>query len=136
MKSTIDILIEARNLILDINHWTQGMPAKASTGYSIDPKSPDACAWCADGALQRAAGNDYDAYYDASLILAKVARESFFVTQDSARFSDTCAYIHVNDGGDIAIDDKLNLNAAYTLSHANILRCFDLAITREAGAKT
>lgn len=47
------ILKEARALITDPEHWTQGDHAIENTGASIDPLNEAAYAWCADGALCR-----------------------------------------------------------------------------------
>jgi hypothetical protein len=44
-------LIEARALIEDSKHWTQGANARDSYGRIIMQNSPNACLFCANGAL-------------------------------------------------------------------------------------
>src|SRR5262245_33580029 len=49
------IVARARELVSDPNHWTQGDLAVFKDGRTAEPTHPDAYAFCAVGALQRAA---------------------------------------------------------------------------------
>jgi hypothetical protein len=49
------VISAARSLIADPAHWCQGTYARDNRGYPINPIDPDACSWCALGALARAA---------------------------------------------------------------------------------
>ncbi|APH74148.1 DUF6197 family protein [Aquibium oceanicum] len=61
-----EILIKARELIADPKHWTQGQLARSNTGSYINPQHPSAVCFCSIGALERAAGGEFnDAYYEA-----------------------------------------------------------------------
>ena len=50
--TTLELLKEVRELFLDKNKWTRGVLAKDATGMGVMPKSPTACQWCLDGALE------------------------------------------------------------------------------------
>lgn len=58
MKTTKEILVEARALISNEENWTQGTFArenKAST-FGLDEQDPRASCFCSHGALSRSAG--------------------------------------------------------------------------------
>jgi hypothetical protein len=48
------ILIRARELIADPEHWTQHEHAQSNAGAPVSPFDPDAYCFCIDGALLRA----------------------------------------------------------------------------------
>lgn len=58
MPTTLEILTEARNILGDPAHWTQGSYAKTgqdnSVDYSVNPESDRARCYCSIGALRRA----------------------------------------------------------------------------------
>ncbi len=56
MKAIKEILIEARDLIEDPDHWTQGAFAKGSFGNPVASESEYAESWCAAGAILKAVG--------------------------------------------------------------------------------
>ena len=60
MKKADEILTEARTLIE--KGWTQGKYARDADGNPISEKDPNACEWCALGAVYAAAGLDLDSY--------------------------------------------------------------------------
>jgi hypothetical protein len=57
--STITDLQEARELIVKKERWTQGVFARDTTGEAVPPTYPDACQWCALGALRKITGFHY-----------------------------------------------------------------------------
>ena len=56
MKTTLEILTQARELLSDPARWTQGVLAQCADGATTCPNDPDAVCWCFHGALYRAAG--------------------------------------------------------------------------------
>jgi len=55
MNNTKAILIRARELIYDPEHWTQMAFARDVIGASCEPENKYAASWCARGAVRRAA---------------------------------------------------------------------------------
>ena len=57
-KSTVEVLREARELISDPSHWTQGALARGIDGKASDVMYPLGCvvSWCASGACLRVGG--------------------------------------------------------------------------------
>lgn len=55
MKSTADILREARKLIERPEAWTQGVWARNAAGAEVEESSSDAVCWCSVGAIFRVA---------------------------------------------------------------------------------
>lgn len=51
MKSTVEILREARDLISDRDRWCQGVEALTKEGIDVDARHPKAIRWCALGAV-------------------------------------------------------------------------------------
>lgn len=54
----IEKLIAARALIESPDHWCQGMNACRADGTPCPTRSPEACAWCAEGACIACDAND------------------------------------------------------------------------------
>ena len=55
-----DFLLEtARKRIENPDHWTKGVLARDHSGNEVAPDSPDACQWCAIGAVEKAAEEVY-----------------------------------------------------------------------------
>lgn len=50
-----ELLISARAIISSPDHWTQGVIARNAKNDAVPPWVLEACMFCADGALQRAA---------------------------------------------------------------------------------
>lgn len=124
MKSTKELLIDARALIDDIDRWCQGHNARDNAGTACGSRNVRASCWCADGALIKVSGGALTTA-GARIALNEAAREMF-------KFGALYAYIDVNDGRvgipeDFPIvegDDDLE----YAMAHANILKVFDRAI--------
>lgn len=47
-----EFLTDARDRIVDPEHWTAEAQARDAAGNPVDPGNPDACRWCADGSLR------------------------------------------------------------------------------------
>lgn len=52
--SALDILIGARALIAEPEHWTKGSFAKDSQGVECNVRATAAYCWCAEGAIAKA----------------------------------------------------------------------------------
>jgi len=50
----VTVLQAARDLISDHHHWTKGSLARDNSGRETFYDAPDACRWCAVGALAKA----------------------------------------------------------------------------------
>lgn len=108
------ILKEARALIEDPSHWTQGELARDADGCLTEVLSPSAVCWCSIGALEKvstkrtaaAERRASDVLYEAGKYLFPLHPEGFHTTQRIAR---------VNDNQ----------------SHAEVLAVFDDAIAKE-----
>jgi len=101
----IDLLREARALISDPDKWTQGTLARNAYGSEVAHYSPDACKWCAVGAISRVAASNnasYETEMSAYSALVQASRILF----------DSDAVGEVND----------------THTHADVLALFDRAI--------
>lgn len=51
----VTILRRARKRVSDPGRWTQGQMARKPTGTGVTAKNPEACRWCAVGAIRKAA---------------------------------------------------------------------------------
>lgn len=105
MNSPKGLLISARAMITDFNHWTQRRLARNRQGLGTDPDSMTAYAFCADGALIRCQ-QSVSEYRAAANLLQKASRRLFNID-----------YITLNDAG-----------SALREVHASILQAFDAAI--------
>lgn len=120
--NTKQALSQARALIENPEHWTQGEAAIENTGAACSPHSLDAYAFCASGAMQRAAG---DTHVRLLCVRAMtLAAHTLFPGVNSA-----VPFIGINDG-DYGIPDDVTTDAEFeAAAHANILRLFDHAIS-------
>ena len=115
-----DQLIEARALIANIEHWTQGDHAVDDCGVQVDVNNPAACAWCADGAILRVAGDASSiAYRQMGDALSLACRRLF---PEFAAAQPAYPYVAVNDG------ELPTRDASYELIHSTVLEIFDDAI--------
>lgn len=58
MKTTLQVLIDARKLIEKPENWCQGWVARAADGSMRTSDSDDAVSFCMVGAITRAGGGD------------------------------------------------------------------------------
>lgn len=96
MKTPLDILTAARNILADPTAWTKGEFAKGKSGRAVSPFGPYATCFCAIGALQRAAGRELakadrktsNSYVDARAVLeAETPRQIVTMFNDSPQTS-------------------------------------------------
>lgn len=66
--STLHVLQAARSVIEKPENWCQEFLAVNSSGEQVDDSAPDACAWCAMGALWRTRVSPDKAYEVAALL--------------------------------------------------------------------
>lgn len=60
MKTAVEILTEARDLIAQPGKWSQGWLAKNSSGHDCASDDPDAGSFCLLGAIERVIGTTTD----------------------------------------------------------------------------
>jgi hypothetical protein len=53
MKTTKEILVDARNLLLFSENWTKGTMARNAQGITCESKDPYAKKWCLLGAISK-----------------------------------------------------------------------------------
>ena len=129
MSSVKDTLIGARALIADIEHWTQGNHAIENTGARVDPLADAAYAYCADGALCRAARGFTgaegfsNARYEEAYEVLKAASQRLFGHNP----------VNVNDGDywDAELENASEEDFP-KLCHERVLEVFDDAIAHAA----
>ncbi|WP_316196634.1 hypothetical protein [Bradyrhizobium sp. SZCCHNS3053] len=105
------LLADAKGLIIEPSHWTQGASARNKKNWPVSSDNPDAVCFCADGALVRTAGGLTDSYINASDLLSSVARE----------LSGGYGFVNLNDG---------NASIGQMSPHQAVLHAFDIAIER------
>jgi hypothetical protein len=102
VKTVADLLRDAKAKIAGPEAWTQGVLARDTAGVAVDPTNPDACRWCAEGAVVAATGQ-----------------------QTFEEASDRClAYLRASCG-EAAL---FAWNDAPERSHEEVLEVFDFAI--------
>ena len=70
--TALEILVMARELIAEPEHWQQGMFASNSTGFGTSASSPSAVKFCVVGAFSKVTGGfETDAGREAKDILRK-----------------------------------------------------------------
>lgn len=117
MKTTKEILVEARAVIADREHWTQENMAIENTGLECSPTDDDAWAFCALGAVCKVVGMDdgEDATVrDVTQHLDRAARALYLEPKV------VYGIVSLNDG--CANPDRV------PDAHAAVLRCYDYAI--------
>lgn len=102
------ILKKTRELISDRKHWVQDYAAIDNAGNPINPQSPNACAWCLDGALVR-----------CSIKRRHYDRITPYLHSASMRLFNINSYVAINDGWPFSPPEN---------AHANVLRILDDAI--------
>lgn len=98
IKSTSNILKEAKKVISDPNRWTKEAYAKTATGHRTDPNSPRAHCYCISGAVRKVIGlgtlpsylqdTRNDQYYRVMKILDIAAASTAFKTANVIAFND------------------------------------------------
>lgn len=130
--NTKQVLIEARALIADIEHWCQEDYAQDDCGVGLLPNSEHAYCYCAGGAVYKVGGAEFDE--EGNLIENELTVTASQALHDASAklFPPTdptwwASYVEVNDGGRGVPADAPD-NVAYAQAHANILKVFDAAI--------
>jgi len=96
-----DVLVEARARIADVARWTRGASARMCLLPLVNPNSPYAIAWSADGAVHRAAGGAWMLCgREALRVLASAAS---IPATDVAKWNDTVPHTTILDAFDRAI---------------------------------
>lgn len=104
--STLHTLRRARALIRDLEHWTQGSFARDINSEECEACDPDACRWCAIGALQATA--DTADEYDSALL--------------------ELAHSGVGLATTLIADSLVAWNDSHERTHGEVLEAFDQAI--------
>lgn len=77
MQQRIKVLVSALEMISDEKHWAKGVGAVDSTGAPVKTTDQRAVAWCAVGALDRAAGTDSELFESCLQFLQKASLQLF-----------------------------------------------------------
>ena len=114
------LLRDARGLIADPAAHTTGLLARNAAGFQVHPSHPEACQWCAAGALYRLGGVKGEEPRPQSVkeaLEALAAQSTIGRPYDRGRFP------------------LLIVAATNDHSHAATLAMFDAAIAAEEGGK-
>jgi hypothetical protein len=110
-KTVLDVLIEARDLIANIEQWGQENNASDANNEPVEPTSSLACIWCAQGALGKVSGPNTEVFYQALTALQKETQPRYGMS-----------IIRVNDGFAAAFN--------YIEAHRQVIELFDVAISK------
>lgn len=80
MKTKHEIMQEARDLIANPEHWTQGVAAKSANGTPVMPSAECATSFCMYGALIRKAV-EYSAHLPLLVIALRTALHGSFISE-------------------------------------------------------
>lgn len=72
-----EILLKAAEFLTD-ERWTQGDLSRDAQGNEVYHDSPDACRWCANGALRKVTDDDEQEYSEAEAYLLDVVQAAGF----------------------------------------------------------
>lgn len=111
-------LIAARDLIANIDGWTQGLHAIEHTGAEADVHSDDAYAFCADGACMRVTSPRLLGYDAMARALGAAFRRLHPGIDEHLPYP----HVRLNDG------EYPDIAETPEQCHAAILRVFDNAI--------
>lgn len=111
MKTAHEILVDARAVIAEPEHWTRRAYAINNRRQVVAPNDPEACQWCTYGAVYRALGNMPHPVSAGGERLAEVL----------GRLNRAAMQAGAN-GGAITLNDNPNFG------HDDVLRMFDVAI--------
>lgn len=115
--NTKEILIAARALISDRAHWAQDSHAVTQTGMATEALDPAAYAFCADGAVCRAAGG-FDNNTGTIEAMEALERASYNLFNRNI--------VQLNDQGPKGANEELE--NFEELCHGTVLAAFDYAI--------
>lgn len=120
--NAVQILRYARSLIDQPSKNCTGWFAKNSQGLTTGTNGPDAVAFCAVGALMRAAHDlktPYSETLSPSLFLKHAARTVVLMVEPTFDFEELSAVVHVND--DLGFDATQRMyNLAIQMAEANV----------------
>ncbi len=105
MKTTLEILKEARALIEDPARWTRKIYARDEQGFGVSETDPEAVCFCSLGAIAKVSG--VPTYQLSNVPTYQLSTPFHFLGYDPV--------VLIND----------------TRGHAAVLRLFDLAIAAE-----
>lgn len=77
MPQRVKVLVTALKMISDEKHWAKGVGAIDNTGAPVKTTDQRAVAWCAVGALDRAAGDDSELFESCLQLLQKASLQLF-----------------------------------------------------------
>lgn len=110
-------LQEAKALISDDSRWTQGTNAVDGRGWAVHATNPNACKWCARGALQKVFGIFEDFYSTPADI-----RASYCAVRETL---DRCALSKTNG-------TKAMIGVNDDLGHSDTMEMFDCGIAKHS----
>ena len=93
MKTTVEILKAARDLIAKPENWTQGESARDDRGRRVDVYSRRAKCFCSIGAIYRVSSTDEEANRSRKALIDQLPMERRFITT----FNDTHSHSEVLD---------------------------------------
>lgn len=106
----LDILVQARGLIADEDHWTKGAMARNAAGEPLNSFTPGAVCWCAEGAVVSTCGT-YNSLAGAALeaLQETPIMETFSEGRTPDREEEPVGINELNDHSDTYHEDVLQL---------------------------
>ena len=115
------LILHARELLSDINRWTQGGEAKNANERITGARSPDAVCWCILGALTREAWNRHPISDDLEIarkVVANAVRERQRIPHEEETLWEGARIARFNDGPRTKHSDVLEV-LDYAASHTS-----------------
>lgn len=120
---TSELLERAKALIEDEAHWTKGTYARAADGKSMEYCNPDACSFCAEGAIRHVAFTDKT----DSIVDSKYWEAEGFLDDEAERM--------LRERGHMSGSCAITFNDRDDTTHALVLELYDRAILRAREAE-
>lgn len=83
-NKALHILVCAREILSDPDHWTKGTLARTKTNKMTTTSNPAACRYCSMGAIVKCSGNIYEEN-DATIILEEAIGGNIIAFNDNVR---------------------------------------------------
>lgn len=85
--------MKAYELLAEPTAWTQGSYARNKAGKEVDSHSPEACAWCMAGAIEKCYPNDTELVLIYSRILDEISPLNVAKFNDSRTHAEVLAIL-------------------------------------------
>ena len=127
-RNIASVLTEARRIIEDPRNWYKGSFAVDKTGMTVPYYGYDACAFCARGAIKKAASRMFGKTYKVKYIEHVMERAMWFLGAHLTQEQKPKMLLKEECELDDAILNLTAFNDDRDRSHSEIMDLFDVAI--------